>query len=472
MDPQRPSILIVDDEPSITDVVHEYLSTLGYDCTSTSDPEEALRRLRESTFDLVITDLNMGQLSGMDVLKAARGTDASDTMVVLMTAYPTVENAIEALMSGADNYILKPLSLETLKHVVEGSLEKQRLARENVSLKESLALYRASEALEAPLELPEYLNMVLEVALGELEGQAAQLVLLEGDATERRVLQQIRRDPSGGTLKLTEEEMLRLAGELAEESGAMTTTDIGDHGPLLVLPLRAGGDVVGLLAVHRRKGEAAFTPAQAKALSIIGSGAAVAIKNARLYNSLQEQYLGAIRALVTAVEAKDPYTSGHSEKVGQYGQMLAHEVGADQEIIEGMRVVGLLHDAGKIGVQESILLKKGNLTKEEYKHIKDHVNMSMRIIKPLPLPDFVPRAISEHHERLDGSGYPKGLSGEEISLSGRIIAIVDVWDAITSDRVYRTRMNRQEALDTLDDLAIDKLDRELTEIFKNVVPAS
>lgn len=472
MDPQRPSILVVDDEPSITDVVHEYLSTLGYDCTSTSDPEEALRRLRESTFDLVITDLNMGQLSGMDVLKAARDTDASDTMVVLMTAYPTVENAIEALMSGADNYILKPLSLETLKHVVEGSLEKQRLARENVSLKESLALYRASEALEAPLELPEYLNMVLEVALGELEGQAAQLVLLEGDATERRVLQQIRRDPSGGTLKLTEEEMLRLAGELAEESGAMTTTDIGDHGPLLVLPLRAGGDVVGLLAVHRRKGEAAFTPAQAKALSIIGSGAAVAIKNARLYNSLQEQYLGAIRALVTAVEAKDPYTSGHSEKVGQYGQMLAHEVGADQEIIEGMRVVGLLHDAGKIGVQESILLKKGNLTKEEYKQIKDHVNMSMRIIKPLPLPDFVHRAISEHHERLDGSGYPKGLSGEEISLSGRIIAIVDVWDAITSDRIYRTRMNRQEALDTLDDLAIDKLDRELTEIFKNVVPAS
>lgn len=473
MEQKNPSILIVDDDQDIVDLVMDYLSGQSYECTGFTDPQEAIASLENHTYDLVLTDLRMGQVSGMDVLRAAKDPDPAGTMVIMMTSYPTVEDAIEAMSNGVENYVLKPFSLDALEHVVRLSLEKQRLARENISLKESLALYKASEALdalEAPLDLSEYLEMVLEIAVDELEGDSANLVLLKGASDNRRIEVRIDKNPSGERNGLIDDTLLQLAERLTGESGSMVITDYEGNGPLMVLPLRSGKDLLGLLTVRRRSGSQIFTPAQAKALTIIGSGAAVAIKNARLYNSLQEQYLGAIRSLVTAVEAKDPYTHGHSEKIAHYGKILAEEIGADQEIIDGMRVAGLLHDAGKIGVPESILLKKGPLTTEEYTVIKEHVVMSERIVKPLPLPEHVLRAISEHHERLDGSGYPKGLAGDELSFSSRLLAVVDVYDAITSDRIYRKRKSREEAFDTLDHLVAEtKIDGEIVELLKRMV---
>ncbi len=369
-----------------------------------------------------------------------------------------------------DNYVLKPFSLDALEHVVKLSLERQNLARENVNLKESLALYRASEALEAPLELSEYLEMVLNIAVGELGGHSAHLVLFTGSQEKRKVEERIDLNPSMDTDSLIDDAMIQLAATLENESGAVVITDYENLGPLMALPLRAGGDLVGLLAVQRRLASQKFTPAQAKALSIIGSGAAVAIKNARLYNSLQEQYLGAIRALVTAVEAKDPFTRGHSEKTAHYAQMIAREIEAGQDIEDGMRVAGLLHDAGKIGVPESILLKKGPLTDEEYEIIKGHVIMSARIAGPLPLPENVLHAISEHHEMLDGSGYPDGLAGDEISLSSRLIAVVDIYDALTSDRVYRDRTTPEHAFGELGKMVREgKIDGDLVEVLRKLV---
>ena len=152
MEDTRSSILIVDDDQHIVDLVEEFLSGSGYECIGFVNPRDAIAHLENHTFDLVITDMKMGAVSGMDVLRAAHNTDPSGTMVIMMTSYPTVEDAIEAMRSGVDNYILKPFSLDALEHVVKLSLERQHLARENVNLKESLALYRASEALEAPLE--------------------------------------------------------------------------------------------------------------------------------------------------------------------------------------------------------------------------------------------------------------------------------------------------------------------------------
>lgn len=470
MEDTRPTILIVDDEQHIVDLVKEFLSGRNYECTGFVNPRDAIAHLENHTFDLVLTDMKMGAISGMDVLRAVKKPDPYGTMVIMMTSYPTVEGAIDAMRSGVENYVLKPFSLDSLEHVVKLSLEKQNLARENVNLKESLALYRASEALEAPLELTEYLEMVLNIAVGELGGHSAHLVLFTGPQESRKVDERIDVNPSMDTDSLVDDAMIQLASTLENESGSIVITDYENHGPLMALPLRAGGDLVGLLAVQRKPTSPKFTPAQAKALSIIGSGAAVAVKNARLYNSLQEQYLGAIRALVTAVEAKDPYTRGHSEKTAYYAQMIAREINAGQDIEDGMRVAGLLHDAGKIGVPEAILLKQGPLTDEEYKIIKGHVLISARIAEPLPLPENVLHAISEHHEMLDGSGYPVGLAGDEISLSSRLIAVVDIYDALTSDRVYRERTSSEDAFGELDIMVREgKIDGDLVEILRKLV---
>jgi putative nucleotidyltransferase with HDIG domain len=469
MEAQQPNILIVDDEPSIVTTVEDYLDVLGYPCTATTDPRQAMELIRSRSFDLVITDLMMDEVGGMDILNAARSADASGTMVVLMTAFPTVENAISALQSGAEEYLLKPFSLDALEMVVSRTLARQRLARENVSLKESLALYRASEALEAPLDLPEYLELVLKVAIEELGGRTAELALFEGEGETRVIEHRIRRGPESALLLEGPTRLEALAERLDRESGPLYESGTDGKNPLMAIPLRAGGDPVGLIAVCREEGTAQFTPAEGKALAIIGSGAAVAVKNARLYNTLQEQYLRAIQALVAAVEAKDPYTSGHSEMVSRYAAHLARQHGLEDDFIEALRIAGLLHDAGKIGVPEEVLLKKGALSSEEYDVIKGHVTMSERIIEPLKLSEPIRRAVSEHHERLDGTGYPRGLRGDEISLAGRLLAIADSFDAMTSDRVYRLRMSEDKALETLKRLTPEKLDADLLEQFADLI---
>jgi putative nucleotidyltransferase with HDIG domain len=466
---QRPArILIVDDEPAILETVREFLSLLGYDCATAASAEEAIERIGQEAFDLVLTDLHLGALTGMDVLEAVGHDDPARTLVVIMTAFPTIENAIVALKNGAEDYLLKPFSLENLELVVGRVLEKQRLARENISLRESLALYRASEALEAPLELPEYLRTVLDVAVNELQGEAAQLALLEEPDGINNVWRLLPREQVGRELQLGSEDVRSLVEEMKRGEGALLRTREGGE-PLLALPLRAGGEMVGLIAVHRRPGADPFTPAQARALIIIGAGAAVAIKNARLYNALQEQYLRTVRALVAAVEAKDPYTSGHSEMVSRYVVALAREVGLEPDRIDGLRVAALLHDAGKIGVPEAVLLKPSELDAGEYDIIKEHVVMSERIVAPLELDDYIVQAIAQHHERLDGSGYPQGLEGEGVTVWGRLMAIADSYDAMISDRVYRLRMSPTEAVVTLRRLAPARLDADLVEAFVRVL---
>ncbi len=465
---QHPAkILIVDDEPAILDMVREFLALLGHDCSTAASAEEAIERIGQEGFDLVLTDLDLGGLTGLDVLEAVGHDDPAGTLVVIMTAFPTIENAIVALKNGAEDYVLKPFTLENLELVVGRVLEKQRLARENISLRESLALYRVSEALEAPLELPDYLRTVLDVAVNELQGEAAQLALMEGPEETTEVRRLLHQGKAEHALHLSPDDVRSLVGEMKKGEGALLRTREGG-GPLLALPLRTRGEMVGLIAVHRSPGADPFTPAQARALTIIGAGTAVAIKNARLYNALQEQYLRTVRALVAAVEAKDPYTSGHSEMVSRYVVALAREVSLEPDRIDGLRVAALLHDAGKIGVPEAVLLKPGALDVAEYDIIKEHVTMSERIIAPLEMDDFIVEAIAQHHERLDGSGYPRGLAGEDITLWGRIMAIADSFDAMISDRIYRSRMPQAEAVTTLRRLAPARLDPDLVEAFARV----
>jgi len=466
---QRPArILIVDDEPAILDTVREFLSLLGHDCATAASAEEAIERIGREGFDLVLTDLHLGALTGLDVLEAVGHDDPAGTLVVIMTAFPTIENAIVALKNGAEDYVLKPFTLENLELVVGRVLEKQRLARENISLRESLALYRASEALEAPLELPEYLRTVLDVAVNELQGEAAQMALLEGPDEIIEVRRVPHPQQMDDELHLGPEDIRSLVGEMKEGEGALLRTREGGE-PLLALPLRAGGEMVGLIAIHRLPGADPFTPAQARALTIIGAGTAVAIKNARLYNVLQEQYLRTVRALVAAVEAKDPYTSGHSEMVSRYVVALAREVELEPDRVDGLRVAALLHDAGKIGVPEAVLLKPDKLDATEYDIIKEHVVMSERIVAPLELDDFIVQAIAQHHERLDGSGYPQGLEGEGVTVWGRLMAIADSYDAMISDRVYRLRMTKSDAVAALRRLAPARLDADLVEAFIQVL---
>jgi len=191
--------------------------------------------------------------------------------------------------------------------------------------------------------------------------------------------------------------------------------------------------------------------------------------NQKLSEKLAENYLGVVRALISALELKNSYTRGHSESVTRYAVALAKKLKLSPEEIESIEVAAVLHDIGKIGVQESILNKPGKLNDEEWGEMKQHPEFSYRILKEVNFPWDVKPIIYAHHERYDGKGYPAGLKGREIPLGARIIAVADTFAAMTSDRAYRKGLSKEAAIEELKRVAGAQLDPELVGVFVEIL---
>lgn len=173
----------------------------------------------------------------------------------------------------------------------------------------------------------------------------------------------------------------------------------------------------------------------------------------------------AIIALATAIEAKDPYTEGHVERVASYALTLGKEVRLAPWELRALRKAAILHDVGKIGIDESILLKPGSLTEEEFNQLKTHSVIGERICRPLGQNRLILEVIRHHHERYDGKGYPDGLAGEDIPIAARIMAVVDAYDALTSDRPYRARRSQEQAVEILKQEAGKQFDPKIATAF-------
>jgi putative nucleotidyltransferase with HDIG domain len=172
-----------------------------------------------------------------------------------------------------------------------------------------------------------------------------------------------------------------------------------------------------------------------------------------------------VSSLALAIDAKDPYTQGHSPKVANYAAMIAEGLGLGEEEIEQIRLGGMLHDIGKVGVPEPILNKSGPLNPEEWELMKQHVLFGHRLLEPLQTLSEVRAMVLHHHEMYDGSGYPEGRAGEEIPLGARIIAIADAYDTINSDRTYKKARSAQAALAEIERCAGAQFDPQLVRIF-------
>lgn len=169
----------------------------------------------------------------------------------------------------------------------------------------------------------------------------------------------------------------------------------------------------------------------------------------KLYLNMRHTYIDTIQAFNKVLEAKDTYTSGHAARVQKYAELLGYSIPLSDSRIENLKTAALLHDIGKIGVDDSILRKPGKLTSEEYNKIKNHVVIGAEIIDGIDFLKSISKIIIEHHERFDGKGYPQGLKGGQLSTEGEILAIADVYDAMTSDRPYRKGMTKEEAKEEL-----------------------
>jgi HD-GYP domain-containing protein (c-di-GMP phosphodiesterase class II) len=189
------------------------------------------------------------------------------------------------------------------------------------------------------------------------------------------------------------------------------------------------------------------------------------IRNTDLFRAEQALRLGVIESIVEAIDARDPYTCGHSRRVGMLAARIGKHLKFTTEEQEQLYVSGLLHDVGKIGVPDGILRKDGKLTDEEFSVIKQHPRMGWHILTPLHSLSHVLPGVLHHHERVDGRGYPDGLAGENIPINARILAVADSYDAMTSNRAYRAGLPRQRAIDILNDCAGTQWDEEIVRAF-------
>jgi putative nucleotidyltransferase with HDIG domain len=203
----------------------------------------------------------------------------------------------------------------------------------------------------------------------------------------------------------------------------------------------------GLMVLNQS--HAAFQEEDAQLIQILANQASTFLQVSEIFESTEELFLGAIKSLTEAIDAKDPYTQGHSQRVSDYSVQIARELGLDEMSVNDICIGSLLHDIGKIGMPDSVLLKNSKLTKEEYDLIKQHPRTGANIISQVKLLSSVQPAILEHHERLDGSGYPAKLTNSQISIMGKIVAVADVFDAMTSNRPYRKALSHAEVLSYL-----------------------
>ena len=234
------------------------------------------------------------------------------------------------------------------------------------------------------------------------------------------------------------------------------------------IPLVVKGEIDGILTVGSKRA-AAFTPEDLSTLEKIASQIGVALENARLVSDLEELFLGTVKSLASAIDAKSRWTAGHSERVTRYAINIGKEMGFSKKELQDLEIGGLLHDIGKLGTYEAILDKAGKLTDEEINMIKQHPLKGAEILSPIKQLKNCISAAKYHHEYYNGKGYPEGLKGEEIPLTARIICIADSVDAMGADRPYRKGKPMDEIVAELKRWSGTQFDKKVVEAFLRVI---
>ncbi len=236
---------------------------------------------------------------------------------------------------------------------------------------------------------------------------------------------------------------------------------------MIAVSLSEGENIFGWLAALNHVEDAEFGSVEASLLSSVAAILGIHSGNIELYRQQSELLAGIVRALTSAIDAKDPYTCGHSDRVARVAVRLAEELGCDAKTLNTIYLSGLLHDVGKIGIDDSVLRKPGKLSEEEYEHIKGHAAIGHKILQDIKKLDDVLPVVLHHHESWDGSGYPNELSSKEIPFSARIVCVADAFDAMGSDRPYRQRMADEKIDGIFRSGAAQQWDPEVVEAFFN-----
>jgi putative nucleotidyltransferase with HDIG domain len=358
---------------------------------------------------------------------------------------------------------------------------KRQIEEKNILLERTIdiltTLNNIAREIGSVLDLDQLLNSILKMSCNILHGASGFFSILDRDLNQLKASHSLRTDLDHGEALLN----LKIAQYVLSSGKAVLVPnfpletrfhieEIKDHMPksILYVPLYAKERIIGVIGMIDKQLRTPFTIDDLELLTTIASEAAVAIENFNLYSDLKKSYFDTIRALVNAIEAKDPYTYGHSERVTEISLLIAQELGLPEKSLEIIRHASILHDVGKIGVSLNILHKGVALSPEEQAIVREHSRIGSKIIDHIDFLKDVREGIKHHHERYDGRGYPDGLGPTQVSLETRILAVADAFDAMTSDRPYRQAQSSEHALQELRKCAGTQFDPAIVNVFIRV----
>ncbi len=480
MDKDRIKILLVDDEDGILDVTEVYFEKKGYQVYTAGNGEKALDIVNQEKIDCVFTDINMPVMDGLELAEQIRHID-STLPVVVMTGYPSLENTIQTLKNGVVDYLIKPVNLGQMELTLRKILRERELFVENLILKEEVerrerlrllnnelvkkveevnTLNRIMEDFAAIDSSYEIFNKVVRLAVEELKAELVffhvyseqnnSLVLVDKAGAENK------KKPASYSMDIPEQEKAFIIESLGSDHKPCLIADAsgipsmeGQVHSFMVAPLKIRDKIFGIVSAYIFQGPHFFEGESLYYLSFITQKAASGIESIALYENIYENLFSTLFAFVTAIEVRDLYTRKHSTRVAKVAHIIAEAMECTKEELEIINVAGSLHDIGKIGIRDEILLKPGCLTEDEYEKIKEHPVIGADIISKLGLWDREAKIIRHHHERFDGKGYPDGLKGEQIPKLARILSVADCYDAMASDRAYRKKMDKNVVLEII-----------------------
>ena len=488
-------ILVVDDEETIRRTIQKRLTMEGYEVRALGKASAALEEFQSQSFDTVISHIRMEEMDGVELLQKIKDIQRHEVPVIMITGAPSLDTAQSCIKAGAYDYIVKPFDKETLLNTVKRAMEKKELTDRVRAEKENLEIrvqeqtrtlrdiYRFANQLNSLDSLDVVLESIVEFVADFMVSERVSIMLLDEEEEYLTI----------ATAVGLEEEVIRntrvqrgeaIAGKVFETQKALRIDDISNikpeveqfskykafiSFPLIQAPLKSQMNPLGIINVTNRFGDQPYTALDLRNLDFIADTASVAINNQIKGIKLQESYFATMKSLALALDAKDRYTAGHSESVQRYSVSIAQQMGLNQQEISNIDRAGALHDIGKIGIPDVIINKPGRLTPEEFEKIKEHPALGEQMILPIPFLNSARGIIRHHHERFDGRGYPDGVSGQEIELGARIMAVADTFDAMTSDRPYREARSVEEAMAELNRCRNTQFDPTAVEAFGRVV---
>jgi response regulator RpfG family c-di-GMP phosphodiesterase len=490
--PKPTKILVVDDEAVIRELLIDILSDEAYFVDSASNGRTALALLREQPdFVLLFTDIMMPEMDGITLIREARSV-CPTIIPIVMTGYATLETARAAVKEGAYDYVMKPFSLSEIKLAVSNALERYSLANENARLREVTELFNISEALASFHDEHKLLEFVLKASLDRVNAKRGSLMLMSPDGRALEVATSIGVPEDAA--KTIVEVGTGISGLVAQNAQPMLIENIKEspeiqdrirklqNGSFISIPIERktavdspihgssnNNRVLAVLNVTD-KADGHFTEGDLKLLSIVANHAAAAIENVRLIRHIEHAHISTLESMALLLEAKDAYTHGHSQRVRDYCILVAARMGMSTQDIETLNLGAMLHDIGKIGVKDAVLNKTERLTDDEWMMIRQHPVIGFDVLEQVPIltKDHL-ALVRSHHERLDGTGYPDALSGDDLSQLVRIIAVADSFDAMSSSRAYRAALSQDKVISELKRCSGAQLDQKVVDLFVQLI---